>query len=270
MRRAFPKEKITSNRRAAAEKWIRRNFVRLAKQFGGDELLRKSTFGGVFASLQGTDLKTFADFAAVEMRRELGGMFLQKIHARQLPLKGVAGAASIKKLGEREARIAEYKKSQDAEKEQPVEAALKKVVSKAKDSKIAAELEGRSFDSFEFVLGNDARPEIAQRFRQTVSEGQLHKQDVIRLYSKGDLATRVFFGALDAGFRKSFSDKDVPYLADFICSLGAWKKDIGTVLSGPKSEKRKAIFHFLENRGLIGTHHSGGDVVMLRRPQSPR
>jgi hypothetical protein len=100
--------------------------------------------------------------------------------------------------------------------------------------------------------------------RRVLSKGALRK-----LYESGSLSQRVFVSAImEHNFIREFGEKQVNALARGISHIGSTGKKISVAKKAFQSNETTAIFKFLKKASLIETHHGGGHVVYLHRPQS--
>ncbi len=185
--------------------------------------------------------------------------FPQTKHAA--PNKQTTAPAS--KLGTRIQRKAEYLAKVNEE-----EAGRQNRQMELATREQATRISGGRFNQTEFILSQLARqnPAGAQFFNGLVTRRRLSAQTLGQLYVSGTLTQRIFQHAIErTPFVSEFGEQEIESLGRGLAAIGAHGRQIQIAWRYFRSPAGRKIYEFLEKNDLLETHHTGGDVVYLRR-----
>ncbi|MDO8428568.1 MAG: hypothetical protein Q7S92_05125 [Candidatus Diapherotrites archaeon] len=275
--KAFGSKRLTANQRKAVKRWIQSNLQRWKSQI--DEVGKKyfksfqkpeRNMRDVFLDLKQVDVVQMdaaeQDFSAVseriaqEVRAKFSVEFFKQPRKVLSPLLAAGNGSS--KNGTRSLRLAEYVPGEKSTRE-------RERIIQAKQERSA--LVGRPFDRLRFAFTEIEKENHGDYsfLKKLFSEKKVNEDAIVRLYASGSLTRRIFRTAVeDVKFLDHFSAKELTVLAKGLSYIGSKGRVIQSARRAFQSAQGKEIFAFLERTGLLETHHGGGTVVYLRRPQS--
>lgn len=252
--------KLTANQKGSMKRWLRKKREVISKEF--KEKIRDP-------KISLNEIERLADIQieqlSKEMRIEAINNFSKQQRAKEVAVENLRAAmrtSGTTKQGNRADRMAAYV---------PVEKKLAERVDGLRKKEDAARVSGRKFDPARFALSEIelSSPETADLLRGMLNRGVLNRGSVRKLYESGSLSQRVFVSAImEHGFIRAFGEKQVNALARGVSHIGAVGKKIPVARKAFQSTQSSELFKFLKKADLIETHHGGGEVVYLHRPQT--